>query len=364
MKLPLSALARWRPNLHHQPRQALLAAAALLLAAGGLMPVLSWQRARVNQVVVIDITQSMSVLDQSIDAPPNGPTEATAAAGLQSRLAGAKQALRHALDTLPCGSKLGWAVFTEHRSYLLLMPLEVCEHRAELRDTLAGISGAMAWSGDSEIAKGLHSALDIAHKVPGGASLVFVTDGHESPPINARHRPRFDDKPGDVAGLIVGVGGPTPQAIPKTDLSGRSMGFWQAAEVLQTDPRSQGRGASVSGEKMVDDEAAGTGGSGAAGIGLGATPGAEHLSSLREPYLQLLASENGLGYHRLRRRDDLALAMRAPAMTQPVKVPVQGRHLLGLLALGLLLLRCGLSRQATRQATRHATGHERGARGG
>ena len=39
--------------------------------------------------------------------------------------------------------------------------------------------------------------------------------------------------------------------------------------------------------------------------GLGATPGNEHLSSLREAYLRLLAGENGLGFLRLAGARDL-----------------------------------------------------------
>ena len=63
---------------------------------------------------------------------------------------------------------------------------------------------------------------------------VFVTDGHEAPPLDPRHRPAFDDKPGDVAGLLVGVGGLLPVPIPKSDPMGRPLGFWRADEVMQT----------------------------------------------------------------------------------------------------------------------------------
>ena len=331
-------IRRWRGPA----RQTLLLAAAGLLAAGWLMPTLTWQRPRMHQVVVIDITQSMNVADQALAGPdsaepglpPLGPGVATAAPPL-SRLVAAKRALRHAVDTLPCGSRLGLAVFTEYRSYLLTMPVEVCAHRAELRDTLAGIDGRMAWSGNSEVAKGLHSAIDIARQLPGRPAIVFVSDGHEAPPLSPRHRPHFDDRPGEVAGLIVGVGGAVPQAIPKTDSLGRPLGLWAGNEVLQTDPRSQGRGASVGGEALVDDAAADPPNA----VGLGATPGAEHLSSLREPYLQLLARENGLAYHRLQQPEALAAALGAPALAQPVGVPLPGRSLLGVLALALLLWR-------------------------
>ena len=307
------------------PRRAALAAAALLLAAGWLAPALSWQRPRPHLVAVIDITQSMNVADQPADARPG--TEPL------PRLLAAKRALRAALDSLPCGARLGWAVFTEHRSYLLLMPVEVCAHRAELRDTLDQIDGRMAWSGNSEVAKGLHSAIDIARKLPDKPALVFVTDGHEAPPLSPRHRPHFDDTPGEVPGLVVGVGGSTPAPIPKHDPQGRPLGLWGADEVAQTDPRSQGRGGSVGGEALVDTD------TDRPVAGLGATPGAEHLSSLREPYLQLLARENGLGYLRLRAPEALADALRQPALARPVAVPLAGRSVLGGLALALLLWR-------------------------
>ena len=80
-----------------------------------------------------------------------------------------------------------------------------------------------------------------------------ICDGHEAPPLNPRYRPAFDDKPGEVSGLIVGVGALQPSPIPKSDPMGRPLGYWGADDVLQTDPRSQGRGASVSDERMAEE---------------------------------------------------------------------------------------------------------------
>ena len=278
-----------------------------------------------EHVVVLDVTQSMNVADQDAAGQP------------VSRLAFVKQALRVALLDLPCGSKVGWAVFTEYRSFLLLEPVEVCGQLGELESTLARIDGTMAWSGNSEVAKGLHSGISIVKQLPNKPSLVFVTDGHEAPPINPRYRPAFDDKPGDAKGLIVGVGGLRPVPIPKTDPLGRPLGFWGADEVMQNDPRSQGRGASVKGENMVDDERA------ASPSLPGAAPGSEHLSSLREGYLRLLASEQGLGYHRLQADDGgdagqaLAAAMTSPDFARPVQARADLRPALAVLALCLLL---------------------------
>ena len=73
--------------------------------------------------------------------------------------------------------------------------------------------------------------------------------------VNARLRPSFADKPGEVAGVIVGVGEPMPAPIPKLDTTGRPLGYWAADEVTQTDAHTLGRGGSVVGERMIDDDA-------------------------------------------------------------------------------------------------------------
>lgn len=307
---------RWRPA----PRTLARLLAALLLAATFLEPHVTLPRPRYEHLVVLDVTQSMNVPDMALQGRP------------ASRLDAAKSSLRGALEALPCGSRVGLAIFTEYRSFLLLAPVEVCANRAEWRATLAMMDGRMAWSGNSEIAKGLHSAFGIAKALPGKPSLVFVTDGHEAPPLNPRFRPRFDDdKPGEVPGLLLGAGALKPSPIPKLDPRGRPLGTWGPDEVMQTDPRSQGRGGSVGGERMVDD------GSGGPATGLGATPGAEHLSALREPYLQRLAGETGLRYDRLGDARSLASSLQARELARDVPVQVDLRLLLAALALALLM---------------------------
>lgn len=308
-------------------QRALLIGAALALAGCLLNPRWPWPQTRVEQVVVVDITQSMNVVDQRLQGKP------------VSRLVFAKDALRRSLLALPCGSKIGWAVFTEYSSFLLLTPVEVCGHLDELRSTLAAIDNRMAWVGASEIAKGLHSGLALAKRLPEHPSLVFVTDGQESPPLNPRHRPAFDDRPGAVPGLIVGVGGPIPVPIPKTDAEGVARGNWRADEVLQADPRSLGLVGGVQVGKALDTAPNAAATDPAALATLGATPGQEHLSALRESYLRLLAGEMGLAYIRLDSAEQLAQAMTTPALTRQVLSPADGRVALALLALTLLLLR-------------------------
>lgn len=309
--------AAWRTHAE----RCLLAGAAAALVVCLLNPSWSVERARFDHVVVLDITQSMDVQDETLDGKP------------VSRLLYAKHALREALLRLPCGSKVGWGVFTEYRSFLLFEPVEVCANLSELRSTLAHIDGRMAWSGNSEIAKGLHSGIETVRRLPGSPSLVFVTDGQEAPPLSPLHRPSFDDKPGEVTGVIVGVGDVRPSPIPKSDPSGRPLGFWQADEVAQSDLYGNGRGASVTGERMTEDGAA------TPAPALGATPGSEHLSALREPYLRLLGRERGLGFVRLESPEALTAALTAPALAKPTPVRADGRILFAWLALGLLLAR-------------------------
>jgi mxaL protein len=91
-----------------------------------------------------------------------------------------------------------------------------------------------------------------------------------------------------------------------------------------------------------DDDAAAPA---APAVALGATPGSEHLSSLRENYLELLAGEAGLGYHRLVNAAGLAAAMQTPMLTRPVPVRADARVLLATLAVVLLLMRLVLQGQ-------------------
>ena len=175
---------RLRASWRSDPDRWLLGFAALALAAALLNPGLTINRPLFDQVIVLDVTQSMGVTDMQQSGKP------------VSRLAYVKHALRQSLLRLPCGSRVGWAIFTEYRSLLLLAPVEVCANLEELRSTLASIDSRMAWSGNSEIAKGLHSAIGIARQLPDKPSLVFITDGQEAPPIDPRHRRSFDDKPG------------------------------------------------------------------------------------------------------------------------------------------------------------------------
>jgi mxaL protein len=323
-------------------RQTLLTAAAtLMLGATLLEPHWTSKHETFDFVVALDITQSMNVLDYQIDGKP------------ADRLSYAKYALRQVLPELPCGSRIGWAVFTEVRVMLLVTPIDVCENYNELITTLDLIDGRMAWASSSEIAKGMFWGLRAVKELGGGENLVFITDGQESPPIKSRYRPIFGEdakvegkpytfldqttwqqklvyegKPGDIRGLFVGVGDDQLRPIPKRDGEGRSLGFWNDGEVMQTDIYS----ASYPGATAVRPEA----------VALNAEQilaptMTEHLSSLHGAYLRDLAAQAGFGYHRLIDAPSLLHALTAKEFAHQTPYRADLRILLGGIAMALIV---------------------------
>jgi mxaL protein len=277
-----------------------IALALLMLMAGLAMPTLYLPGRSYDSIVVFDITQSMNVEDAAIDGES------------VDRLTFARRAVRAALRDLPCGSRVGWAAFAEYRTLLLLAPIEVCANYGDLLATLDVIDGRMRWGNASEISKGLFWALRVARETDGRPNVLFVTDGHEAPPLRDGPIAVFDDvSRGNVHGWILGVGDDEPRPIPKTDADGKPMGFWRPEDVVQAEGATQGR-------------------QGAAG---------EHLSSLHEAHLQALAAQLGLGYARLQGAQSVRDAMQDARFAQRRAVPTDLRWLPTLLALALLAWR-------------------------
>jgi quinoprotein relay system zinc metallohydrolase 2 len=198
--------------------------------------------------------------------------------------------MRRALPGLPCGSKLGWAVFAEYRTLLLMAPIEVCANHAELIAALERIDGSMRWANASEITKGVFWAMRTARDAGAGpgarTQVVFITDGHEAPPLATPTLPLFDDlHPGEQPGWLVGVGGDAEQPIPRADAQGRPIGLWRAEEVVQRPGTSS-----------------------------------EHLSALHEAHLEALARQVGFSYARLRRPESLLPVLHDPRAARRVMV--------------------------------------------
>jgi mxaL protein len=280
-------------------RYALLAAAALLLVAAVWMPPIARARLVSSYIVTFDITQSMDTEDVTLNGRP------------ASRLTFAKTAMEEALQRLPCGSRVGWSVFTGTRSLLLFVPVEVCSHYDALLSSLDQIGGQMRWADSSVIAQGgLYSAVHAASDAGPKAAVVFITDGQEAPPVAPSDTSIRGITRGQADGWIVGVGGDQPAPIPHTNAQGVRIGFWRADEVIQSVPGRSGAGAG----------------------------GHEELSALREPYLRALAAHAGFGYRRLDNFTALSTAMADPKLGRPMPVATDFRWCPALVALLLLVL--------------------------
>jgi len=276
--------ARQWPALRDVRLWLLVAALALALVAW-TGPGITVPMSRADVLVVADLTGSMNVRDVELGGRP------------ASRLDLAKAATQRLMTQLPCGSRVALGIFAERRAFILSEPVDACANYAPLAGSIHALNWRMAWEGDSRISRGLFDAIDMARELD--VNLIFLTDGHEAPPLPASGRMAFHGTAGETGGLVVGVGGRIPAPIPKFDEDGYEIGVWSEHEVDQVnrlDVRHLG-----SNPRLVqsDDESS--------------APRNEHLSNVREDYLRELAQETGLGYRYLDRSDALAPALMANA---------------------------------------------------
>lgn len=282
-------------------RHWLMPVALIALIAAVVMPQVTLPRNTFDYIVTFDITQSMDVEDVSLNGVP------------VSRLKFARAAMRDALGRLPCGSKVGWSVFTGQRTLLLLPPIEVCNNYDALLVSLDTIDARMRWTNWSRIAEGgVYSAARVAQEVGHDAAVVFVTDGQEAPPVLPTRALMRDINPAGIKGWLIGVGGDQPAAIPKTDADGNRIGYWQAEDVIQV-PITPGSDVPVETH--------------------------EELSELRGQYLGLVAAQTGLGYRRLWTTRALSDAMLDARFEHREPVPTDLRWCPALLALLLFVVR-------------------------
>ncbi|RFU49883.1 VWA domain-containing protein [Paraburkholderia sp. DHOC27] len=275
------------------------ALALLLLIAAVVMPPVMVSRDAFSYIVTFDITQSMDVEDVASDGAPS------------SRLAFARAMMREALGQLPCGSKVGWSVFTGQRTLLLLPPVEVCSHYDALLSALDQIDWHMRWTNWSRIAEGgVYSATRVAQQVSHDAAVVFVTDGQEAPPVLPTDPMMLEINPAHVKGWLIGVGGNQAAPIPRTDDEGHRTGYWQADDVIQV-PRLPGSAPQAESH--------------------------EELSELRGQYLTAVAQQIGFGYRRLTDAAALRDALLDARYAHREPVPTDLRWCPALLALLLLV---------------------------
>lgn len=273
----------------------LLAAALLLTLAALFVPRVMLKRDAYDAVAFVDLTASMNTRDVSLDGAP------------VSRLDFTKQRLKNFVARMPCQSKFGLGIFTARRVFVLFEPIEVCRNFSSIDAAIGELDWRMAWEGDSYVTLGVHDAIAVADEL--NATLLFFTDGHEAPPLPWTGLPAFEGKPGDVRGLLVGVGGKTLVPLPKFDDSGRETGTLTASDVLQENRSG-----------LPPPDASSRPGWHPKWAPFGDMPvnNNEHMTSVKEDHLNAVAAQTGLAYARLTGAH--ALLQKFGAVAQPRSV--------------------------------------------
>lgn len=302
------------------PRTWLTAGALALTLLALAIPRINLEREAFDVLAVVDITTSMNTRDVTSNGQPI------------SRLEAAKTSLRATLAKLPCGSRFGFGFFTERRSFLLFDPVEVCDNFSAIDEAIGELDWRMAWQGDSYISKGLFSALALAHSLK--SDLIFITDGHELPPLPFSGLSPFEGKPGDVGGLVVGIGAHTYSPLLKYDEEGREIGTYKQQEVPQENR---------SGPPPPDAESRPGYHPKWAPFGNAVVNNKEHLAIVREAYLKQLGEVTGLTYAYLPDDRDLLAPFTAAAHPRSLERPADISAIPAGLALALLTLLFGLA---------------------
>jgi len=255
-------------------------------------------------IFIVDITQSMNTQDYHLPGMP------------ADRLSLSKKAMRTAIRQLPCGSTTGIGLFTTKNIMLLFEPLEICAHFSVIDDAIAHIDWRMSWAADSNIERGLYTAIRELTNQKEPTHLVFLTDGEQN--VAELHRPPLADYYGTVKGYIIGVGGSIPSPIPKLDAKNKPVGYWKNSEVEHFP---------LTGVPMSADIN---------------EPSAKHpednyLSMLREQGLMFLARTTGLTYKRLETPDQFAEILQTPDLADKRVVAKDIRWVFALTALALIL---------------------------
>lgn len=171
-----------------------------------------------DTLFVIDISESMNVQDVDFPKPHT------------SRLGLAKLAVSASMASLPCGSRVSVALFAGDESVVLFEPLEVCRHFSAIEQVVSRLDSRMRWVGDSWIVRSLVMSIKEAQKR--NLNVVMLTDGDEMPHHSVPRLAELVELQGKVKGALLGVGGATPQPIPRLDDRGVVLNYWTPEEAV------------------------------------------------------------------------------------------------------------------------------------
>jgi mxaL protein len=256
-------LHKLRSALQQRREIVFLTAALLLLMLALLRPSVPVQRDIHTYLLVVDITQSMNAEDMRLDGKK------------ASRMVYTRQLMHDTIASMPCGTRVGIALFAGVVVSTIFHPVEVCGNFDAIQDTVEHIEWRQAWHGNSRLGFGMLSASAALKALSEPARVVFFTDGEEAPMLHAFNRADLSNWQGGSGWLLVGIGSDTPTPIPKMDENNKIIGYW-SENTYQLEP----------GIAQVSDETRGR-----RDDGVATQDYERYLSVLDEKYLQALAKE-------------------------------------------------------------------------
>lgn len=294
-------------KLRNQSR--LLAISMLLLIAATFRPTIPLERDIHTFLLVVDITQSMNTVDMSLHGKP------------ASRIDYTRSLVQDTISSMPCGTRVGVAIFAGVLVTTLFNPVEVCENFHSIQDTISHLEWRQAAHGNSRLGFGMLSASGAVKALREPAQVVFFSDGEEAPLLHAFNRADLSNWQGGEGWLLVGIGGNKPTPVPKMDEYNKVIGYW-SNNTYQLEPGI----AQVSDETRLkrDDSVA--------------TQDYErHLSVLDEKYLKALAKEVRADYLRGDNVGSVLTAIKQQKPTHRDRAPFEIHWILASIAALLLL---------------------------
>ena len=198
----------------HRRDITLLTAALILLIAALFKPTVPIKRDIYSYLLVADISQSMNVMDESINGKP------------VTRMQYQQHLLHRIIGEMPCGTQVGIGLFAGVSVAALYTPIEVCENFAAIEDTIDHLDWRTGWSGNSRIRESMATLAKLIRSFPEVAQVVYFTDGEETPALHAFNTRDLTGFQGGKDWLFVGIGGEKGTAIPKLDENNQVIGYW------------------------------------------------------------------------------------------------------------------------------------------
>ncbi|MES2181818.1 MAG: vWA domain-containing protein [Pseudomonadota bacterium] len=200
--------------LRHRHDATLLLAALLLLIIALFNPKIPVKRDIYSYMFVVDITQSMNVIDKKLDGKP------------VARIAFMQDMLHRIIGELPCSTNVSMALFAGVSVAALYTPIEVCDNFDAINDTIDHLDWRTAWSGNSRIRTSMLSVARTVRSFPEPAQVIFFTDGEEAPKLHVFNTQDLTNFQGGEGWILVGIGGEQGSPIPKLDEHNQLIGYW------------------------------------------------------------------------------------------------------------------------------------------